>query len=210
MLDGTGEPGRCCGRPGAKIRPMAPEETPLERGHAALAGARWDRAREAFTAALEHEETPQALEGLGWAMWWLGDVRGSHVQLERAYAGYRQRGDLRHSARLATRLSRVYSLVYGNASASRGWLARAERLLDEAGPCPERGWFELMRVSGASAAEMKAGAEQAIEIGRPFGDPDLEILAVAYLGLALVCAGAVEDGARRLDEAMAAATGAGA
>jgi hypothetical protein len=113
MLDGTGEPGRCCGRPGAKIRPMAPEETPLERGHAALAGARWDRAREAFTAALEHEETPQALEGLAWAMWWLGDVRGSHVQLERAYAGYRQRGDLRHSARLATRLSRVYSLVYG-------------------------------------------------------------------------------------------------
>jgi DNA-binding NarL/FixJ family response regulator len=186
---------------------MAPEETPLERGYAALAGARWDRAREAFTAALEHEETPQALEGLGWAMWWLGDVRGSHVQLERAYAGYRQRGDLRHSARLATRLSRVYSLVYGNASASRGWLARAERLLDEAGPCPERGWFELMRVSGASAAEMKAGAEQAIEIGRRFGDPDLEILAIAYLGLALVCAGAVEDGARRLDEAMAAATG---
>jgi hypothetical protein len=122
-------------------------------------------------------------------MWWTGDVRDSHLELERAYAAYRRRGELRRSAALATRLSRVYLLIYGNASASAGWLARAERLLDEAGACPERGWFELMRVSGASPAEMQAGAQRAIEISRRFGDADLEILALAYLGLALVSIG---------------------
>jgi DNA-binding NarL/FixJ family response regulator len=179
----------------------------IESGNAALDSAQWDRARDAFALALEEEETAEALEGLGWAMWWLGDVRGSHLQLERAYAAYRARADLRRSATLATRLSRVYSLVYGNASASRGWLARSERLLDEAGPCPERGWFELMRASGAPPAEMKVGAEQAMGIGRRFGDTDLEILALAYLGLALVCMGDLDEGTRRLDEAMAAATG---
>lgn len=187
---------------------MAPQPANLiKAGHAALDSAKWEEAREAFGAALGREETPEALEGLGWATWWLGDVRGSHLLLERAYAAYRGRGDLRHSATLATRLSRVYSLVYGNASASAGWLARAERLLDEAGPCPERGWFEIMRASGAPPAEMKAGAGRAIDIGRRFGDTDLEILAVAFLGLALVSMGELDEGMKRLDEAMAAATG---
>ena len=187
---------------------MAPQPANLiEAGYAALDSAQWEGARAAFEAALRQEETAEAFEGLGWATWYLGDVRGSHLLLERAYAAYRGRGDLRHSAALATRLSRVYSLIYGNASASAGWLARAEHLLDEAGPCPERGWFELMRASGAPAEEMKAGAARAAEIGRSFGETDLEILALAYLGLALVTMGEREEGMARLDEAMAAATG---
>ncbi|MGH2689918.1 MAG: hypothetical protein ACRDKW_14095, partial [Actinomycetota bacterium] len=44
----------------------------IEAGHAALDAAQWEREREAFDAALRHEESPEALEGLGWATWWLG------------------------------------------------------------------------------------------------------------------------------------------
>jgi hypothetical protein len=43
---------------------------PLAVGEAALAAGDWEAAREAFEAALAHEDTPAAHDGLGRALWW--------------------------------------------------------------------------------------------------------------------------------------------
>jgi hypothetical protein len=40
-------------------------------GRQALDAGAWQQAREAFDRALTIEETPEALEGLGLAAWWL-------------------------------------------------------------------------------------------------------------------------------------------
>jgi LuxR family transcriptional regulator, maltose regulon positive regulatory protein len=47
---------------------------PLRAGRAALARGAWKEARACFEAAVRGEETPQALEGLGLAAWWLDDA----------------------------------------------------------------------------------------------------------------------------------------
>jgi hypothetical protein len=61
----------------------------LATGHDALAAGRWEEARAAFAAALAVRETPEALDGMGVALWWLGETRASVTHTERAYAGFR-------------------------------------------------------------------------------------------------------------------------
>jgi hypothetical protein len=58
----------------------------------------------------------------------------------------------------------------------------------------------------ASVEECAAGAPHAMEIARDYGDADLEVFALSLLGRAEVSAGRVEEGSRKLEEAMAAAT----
>jgi uncharacterized protein HemY len=55
---------------------MAVEE-PVASGHLALKDGRWHDARAAFQAALAERETPGALQGMGEALWWLGETRSS-------------------------------------------------------------------------------------------------------------------------------------
>jgi hypothetical protein len=124
---------------------LARAETGVADGYAALAAGDWKAARAAFEAALELGDDPEALDGLGRALWWLRDAEGAVVQRERAYAGFRRDGQLARAARIALWLSREYGLVWGKEAAARGWLARAERLLVEVAPGAEQGWLDLAR-----------------------------------------------------------------
>ena len=126
---------------------------------------------------------------------------------ERAYAGFRRDGELGRAALIALWLSREYGLVFDNDAASRGWLARAERLLRDVKPGAEQGWLDLARSEGARDAETAAQlASAALEVALATADADLELRALAQLGLAEVTRGDVDRGLARLDEAMAAAT----
>jgi ATP/maltotriose-dependent transcriptional regulator MalT len=179
----------------------------VARGYEALASGDWGRAREAFADALDLTDSPEALDGLGRSLWWLRDERGAIVHRERAYAGFRRDGEYARAARIALWLSREYALVYGNAAASRGWIARAERLLRDVTPGAERGWLDLTRSEGIGDARAAAAfATAALEVALAIGDADLELRALAQLGLAEVTLGETDAGLTRLDEAMAAAT----
>jgi DNA-binding NarL/FixJ family response regulator len=182
--------------------------TGVPDGHHALASGDWDGARTAFTEALEATgDDPEALDGLGRALWWLRDAEGAVATRERAYSAFRREGDLARAARLALWLSREYATVWGNEAAARGWLFRAERLLRDTAPGAEHAWLELARAERAGdPAEGMRLAASALEGGAAAGDLDLEIRALAQLGLAEVTAGAVDSGLERLDEAMAAAS----
>ena len=116
-----------CGRMLPAVSTTVLEEA-LARAYEALATGDWNGARDSFQEATDVRDSPEALDGLGRALWWLRDERGAVVHRERAYAGFRRDGDLARAARIALWLSREYGLAFGNDAASRGWLARAERL----------------------------------------------------------------------------------
>jgi hypothetical protein len=123
----------------------------ITAGEAALAVGDWEAARAGFAAALAEQQTPQALEGLSRALWWLRDEEGAIWHLALAYAAYREAGDAVRAASAALWLSREYAAAYGNQAASGGWFARAEGLLRDADDVVERGWLALMRAERSSA-----------------------------------------------------------
>jgi ATP/maltotriose-dependent transcriptional regulator MalT len=179
-------------------------------GNAGLARGEWQQAREAFEAARSVMETPEALEGLGMAAWWLDDAAAVFEARERAYQLYRQRGDGRAAARLAMLLAVDAFHFRGQTAVARGWQRRAHRLLDGLPPASEHAWLrlwdsEISLATGEDVARVRQVAAEAIEIGRVLGDADVEMLALAQEGLALVMQGKVGDGMPRLDEAAAAA-----
>ncbi len=83
---------------------MATDELAL--GAAALAASRWESARDHFAAALAAEETVEGLDGLGQALWWLGEVARAVELRARAYAGLARRGEALKAARVALWLTR--------------------------------------------------------------------------------------------------------
>jgi DNA-binding NarL/FixJ family response regulator len=183
-------------------------ESGVAEGYEALAAGEWAAARVAFESAVSVEESAEALDGLGRALWWLRESEQAVVFRERAYSGFRRDGQLARAARIALWLSREYALVWGNEAAANGWLARAERLLADVAPDAEQGWLELARSERArEPAESARLAAGALDVAVETADIDLELRALAQLGLAEVSSGMIDEGLARLDEAMAAATG---
>ncbi|HEY6100834.1 MAG TPA: hypothetical protein VIW03_15460, partial [Anaeromyxobacter sp.] len=189
------------------MTPAASDAIGEARG--ALARGAWELAREAFERALAEEETPEALEGLGLAAWWLD--RGDRVfeSRERAYALYRERGDRAAAARLAVWLAWDYSAFRGELAVSSGWLRRARRLLDGVPDSPEHAWlalregvFALLEESDADAALERA--EESIRAAHAADATDLELTGRALAGFAKVTSGRVSEGMRDLDEVNAA------
>src|SRR6476646_10570291 len=176
-------------------------------GFQAMAAGDWPGARDAFSAVLEVAEVPEALFGLASALFWLGDLAGTIASCEKAYAGFRRRGDAMLAAGAALSLVGYNKGYLGNTAAARGWLSRAARIIDN--EVPElRG--ELL---GATAyvtddpVQSEVLARQAAEIGRANGNSDLELMAMHAVGQALVQQGRTEEGMALLDEAMAGVIG---
>lgn len=178
----------------------------LAEGWDALEGAQWDAARVAFEAALDAEETPDALDGLGLAIWFLGDVKQGIAARERAFDGYVLQRNCDDAARIAVWVSHQH-LIGGRASAARGWLSRAERAVEGAGRCVGQGWVAVERARHAeSVEECGEHARRAMGIAREADDGDLEVFALSLLGRTEVRAGHKTQGMQLLEEAMAAAS----
>ncbi len=181
----------------------------IEAGYEALARGAWEEARSAFEDATRVEESPEALEGLAVAAWWLEDARTTTDARRRAYRLYREAGDQQGAARIAIGLSTDH-FFEGEGAVARGWVQRAHRLLEGLDPSSECGWLAIWEAHMAldidhdsAAAERLAG--EAVALGKSLGDFDLEMLGIAYLGLAMVNRGMIVEGMRCLDEATTAA-----
>jgi DNA-binding CsgD family transcriptional regulator len=175
-------------------------------GRNALERAAWEEARAHFLAALADEETPAALEGLGWAGWWLSEAGLTIESRERAYRAFRAAGDPAGAGRVASWLAADFLEFRGDDAVARGWLERAHRMLDGLPDGAEHGWLALNE--GAYAINVRgdldetaALATRAAALGRTFGVADLEAVGLALEGITLVRRGRVEDGMRLLDEA---------
>lgn len=179
----------------------------LEAGWRALEQARWAAARESFEAALAADDSAQAREGLGLALWFLGDVSAAISSRSRAFELYAAAGSCDDAARIAVWVSHQH-VVGGRVSAARGWLSRAERVLDAVPRCEGHGWVAVERARHATELEDRIShALRAVEIARGLHASDLAIFALSVVGRARVEAGHVEDGLLLLEEAMAGAAG---
>jgi tetratricopeptide (TPR) repeat protein len=182
-------------------------------GRDALAAGRLEDAVAALTAAMgtlprTAERFAEVAVGLSDALWWLGRVDEALAAREQAYEAWRGLGDDAAAARAAAWLAREYAAGVGNTAASQGWLARAETLVRETSDPVVAGWVALTRAALATAPAAQAqAAHEALAHGRAVRDGDLEVLALGRLGLAMVGSGRIDEGLRRIDEAMAAATG---
>jgi DNA-binding CsgD family transcriptional regulator len=165
-------------------------------------------ARDAFSAALAAQPgDPEALDGLGQSLWWLGERDAAIEKRRDAYVAYRRRGDVRAAAGLAVYLAGEHR-IDGMPSAASGWIGRARRLLADAGMVPELGWLlieEAKRADEPSLSEVHARA--ALTVAHELSNPDVECMALAQLGRAAVGQGRVDEGAALLDEAMTVALG---
>jgi LuxR family transcriptional regulator, maltose regulon positive regulatory protein len=183
---------------------------PLRTGHEALARGDWQEARTCFEAALATDETPEILEALGLASWWLDDSAATFNAREQAYRLYRDRGDRRGAARIAICLAWDHCFFRGEGAVANGWIERPARLLGGLGPSAEHAMLAICEGDLAlffdnDPARARILGAKAAELGQSLGLIDLEMLARALEGLALVSEGQVGEGMRRLDEATTAA-----
>jgi hypothetical protein len=119
--------------------------------------------------------------------------------LGRAYRLYRQRDDRPGAARVAFYLALSELYFRMEPAVARGWIERAERLLEGLPATAEAGWLTLLR--GHLALQLDRDLDAVLEhaaragaIGKEVGDLDVEMFALAQRGLALVASGQVDDG----------------
>jgi ATP/maltotriose-dependent transcriptional regulator MalT len=185
------------------------QRSDLESGRKALETGAWQDARLAFERLLQVEETPEALEGLGLAAWWLDLADVVFDSRERAFRGYRSRGDDRSAARIAVWMAWDSAAFRGEEGVAKGWLQRARRLLEGQPDSPEHAFlaardavFTLLDDGEPDAAE--ALAREAIRVAQAIGAIDYEMVGRSLLGFAMITTGRVTEGLRELDEVSAA------
>ena len=181
----------------------------LNSGREALQRGSWAAAKKAFEHAIRREPSPEALEGLGWAMFWLGDGERSTAERERAYRAHLERNDRVSAARVAMGLAET-SFDIGGPVVASGWLERAKTHLRGMRQSAIHGWLAFSMGHKARLVDddfrtARKLARQAQRIGIRFGDTQLELMARALEGLTMVNEGKVADGMRRIDEATMAA-----
>jgi len=177
----------------------------------ALARGAWAEARAHLEEIIAQGETAEAHEDLALATWWLDDAAATFASRERAYALYRDAGEPRSAARVATWLVWDYLAFRGDFAVASGWLERARRLLAEHQDSAEYGWLliregDVALFRGHDPHAAIDSARRAGVIGRALKDGGIEFTALALEGLARVSNGDVADGMKCLDEATVAAT----
>jgi DNA-binding NarL/FixJ family response regulator len=122
---------------------------------------------------------------------------------------YQGEGDVLGAARAARLLAWQHVNVYGDFAVAGGWLARAEEMLAAAGEeSRERGWLELACAARDPHGEIRERRLQdALDLARQAGDPDLRFAGLALLGESLVLTGRVEEGMLLFDQSLAAVCG---
>ncbi|MFC5731400.1 MULTISPECIES: LuxR C-terminal-related transcriptional regulator [Nocardioides] len=180
----------------------------LASGRAAAEVGHWDEARAAFAASAAVDESADALDGLGRACWWLGDVRSAIRHRGRAFTLLRQAGRDDEAAMVALDLCVWHLTNLENDAAARGWFARAARAAEHTTTPDVRGWLVLIGAYlSTDLREQRQRLEEARRLALEASDDGLYAMALADLGLLLVAAGEVVDGMALLDEAMATTLG---
>jgi class 3 adenylate cyclase len=164
--------------------------------------------REAFDLLSEADAqgalTPDDLELLAQASWWVGRLPEAIEARERAYAAYVKAGNPVMAAVAATLVARD-NLLKNSHSVARAWMNRAERLLEGAEESPAQGWLAVTRAFQAGLEgdfeEASARASKAREIADRFGDGNLAAAALSAEGLSMIFKGQVEQGMAMVDEA---------
>lgn len=183
----------------------------LDQGRVAFHRHDWPEAFAHLAAADGRAPSePEDLERLAVAAHMLGHDKECDDAWERAHQRFLETDEVARAVRCAFWLA--LGLVHrGEVARGGGWLARAQRLLDDRNlDCVERGFLmvpmALRMIEEGAASEAYAMFGRAGEQGERYGEPDLVTLARLGQGRALVRTGKVAEGLTLLDEAMVAVT----
>ena len=182
---------------------------PLQQAREAFGRRAWGEAFEAFsTADREQHLTPEDLERLATAAYLTGHAAESAAYWTRAHSEFLSRGNPPRAARCAIRLG-VDLMNAGEHVRGDSWVSRAKRILEEhPSDCVEHGYVLLpmgvRRIIEGDVSAACALFQEAAEIGRLFGEPDIITMARHGVGRARIRAGSIDEGLALLDEAMVA------
>jgi hypothetical protein len=159
----------------------------LEQGRADFGRKAWGDAWEQLVAA--EEDAPLELgdlELLAVAAFLTGRTEECAEVWARAHNECLRLGEIARAARCAFWLS-FGLLSQGETARGGGWLARAQKLIDENDlDCPERGYLLVPIGLGCFATRDLTGAlamfEEATKIGERFGEPDLMAIGTLWVG----------------------------
>jgi len=172
---------------------------------------RWEQAAELLAQADNRE--PLAAGDrllLAEALMWANRHEESFTAKERAYRAFLGSGDETRAGYVAVLLT-IHHANRHEMAVSSGWLAKAQKLLEREPDSREYGYLAfvltLLKEAAGEWNVVLELAEQMGELGRRYGDADLEALGLAYQGLAATRRGSLDEGRRLLDEAMASAVG---
>lgn len=190
-------------------------ETPIPAGDAhadlvrlgreALGRRAWTDAFDLLSRAdVERSLSGADLEALAEAAFFAarGDLR---VEIkERAFKAYVAEGDAVRAAYIALDVAGEHSLR-GRGSIASAWGRRAEPLLDGVPETYAHGFLALLQADMAKErGDLPTAiqrAEEAVEIGKRTGNPDLRAMALTALGTLKVVTGAATEGIALIEEA---------
>ena len=177
----------------------------VERARDAAARGDW---QQAFDLLMEADAdgllAPADLPVLGEVAYAAGHLDVTIEAWERAHAACMQAGDQVAAAGAAVRVAMHLLFDTALMAPVRGWLARAERLLEGRGETPAHAWFAVVRAYERMLTGDMPGARQwarrAIEVGSTCDPAACAIGRVAEARL-LILDGDVQQGLALLDEA---------
>ena len=188
------------------------DEATFHAGRDAMRRHDWAEARRLLSAAdAQKKLDPEGLRQLGKAHEWCRDMTAALDVFERSYAGFVAAGDRRAAAKVALMLRHLCTNMLRDVAAARGWLQRAEHLLETEQPCIELGYLWRAQSQRAfvqgNPDEGRRLLEDAIGLGRQLGNANLVAMSMTWLGIGLCETGRIEEAYAYLDEACAAAVG---
>ncbi len=184
---------------------MAETEHPdLERAREAAARADWETAFNFFVGAdeeLGREDYPLLAE----AAYATGHLEAAIEAWERAHVAALKDGDRVAAAHAAIRVAIYLLMDTGLLAAIRGWVRRAERMLEGLDDTPVHAWIAMVRMyerllSGDFEAA-RSWAKRTIELGESQGEPAAAAFGRLAEARSLILEGDVEHGLSLLDEA---------
>ena len=172
----------------------------------------WQTARDIYEVLTRETNTPEAWAGLAEAAWLQQDSRMMIDARLAAYRLHREAGNDVAAARMAIALGNDFLDFRGDAAVANGWFKYARRLLKPLPPSADHArlsvWEARLALIGRQdTAEGARLAEESLQLAREINCPDVEVLATAMSGLALVMNAQSDQGLALLDEAAAAALG---
>ncbi len=177
----------------------------VERAHSAAAGGGW---QQAFDLLMEADAdgllAPADLPVLGEVAYAAGHLDVAIEAWERAHAACMQAGDPVAAAGAAVRVAMHLLFDTALMAPVRGWLARAERLLEGRDETPAHAWYAVVRAYERMLTGDLSGARrwarQAIEVGSTC-DPAASAIGRVAEARLLILDGDVQQGMALLDQA---------